>query len=177
MISPASAAFDLLLEHHYPPLLRYAMGLCRNEHEAQDLTQEALRIAGNKRDQVRDPRCLGRWLSTTLKRNLFMSRRHSQRFPECRLEDVEKHLVTDTSDREYQFDFEAVRGAMQQLDPVFRAPLQLFYFEDLSYKEIASDLDVPIGTVMSRLNRAKVLLRKTLEAPQNKEACVPMRCV
>jgi RNA polymerase sigma-70 factor (ECF subfamily) len=65
-------------------------------------------------------------------------------------------------------DGATVVQALRQLDETFRAPLALFYLEDHSYRDIAEVLEIPIGTVMSRISRGKELLRKQLvkqEAP------------
>ena len=74
----------------------------------------------------------------------------------------ESDVAAEEVDRVSRMDAASVIVALQTVDEVFRAPLTLFYLEELSYQEIASTLDVPIGTVMSRLSRGKVQLRVAL---------------
>jgi hypothetical protein len=62
-------------------------------------------------------------------------------------------------------DFLAFRQALERLDEKHRLPLVLFYFQDLSYREIAEALELPLGTVMSRLSRARQLLHESLARP------------
>jgi RNA polymerase sigma-70 factor (ECF subfamily) len=59
-------------------------------------------------------------------------------------------------------DFLALRQALERLDEKHRLPLVLFYFQDLSYREIAEALELPRGTVMSRLSRGRQLLHESL---------------
>ena len=72
-------------------------------------------------------------------------------------------MAAEDVDRAARMDAASVVAALQTVDEVFRAPLTLFYLEDLSYTEIAETLEVPIGTVMSRLSRGKAQLRAALQ--------------
>ena len=101
------------------------------------------------------------WLFTTLYREFLRRRRHEVRFPQVELEetrDEEMSILPNTN----AFDGSIVLEALRELEEPFRAPLSLFYLEQFSYAEVAEVLDVPIGTVMSRLSRGKALLRQRL---------------
>jgi RNA polymerase sigma-70 factor (ECF subfamily) len=74
----------------------------------------------------------------------------------------EVHGGVEEPDEEPEVDSQTLRTALEQLDDNYRAPLVLFYLRELSYKDIAETLGLPIGTVMSRLSRAKDALRKLL---------------
>ena len=101
------------------------------------------------------------WLFTTLYREFLRRRRHEVRFPQVELEetrDEEMSILPNTN----AFDGSIVLEALREVEEPFRAPLSLFYLEQFSYAEVAEVLDVPIGTVMSRLSRGKALLRQRL---------------
>ena len=69
-----------------------------------------------------------------------------------------------------EIDSEELQQILNELPEEFRTPLILFYFEEFSYREIADQINVPIGTVMSRLARGKGYLRKRLESLQSSPA-------
>jgi RNA polymerase sigma-70 factor (ECF subfamily) len=103
------------------------------------------------------------WLFTTLYREFLRGRRRGGR--ETFIEDLppgETDIAAEAVDQVAKLDGATVVAALQQVDEVFRAPLTLFYLEDLAYHEIAETLEVPIGTVMSRLSRGKAQLRAIL---------------
>lgn len=164
--TPSAPAFELdydqAVDHFYEPLYRFAFGLTGSEEDAADLTQEAYQALLVKGGQIRDVRKLKGWLFTTLYRKFLGQRRHRTRFPEVQVETVEWELPVLESGTEETVDGNAAVAALQTLDEKYRAPLVLFYLQDLSYREVAAVLGVPIGTIMSRLARGKVLLRKRL---------------
>ena len=157
--------YDWAVEQFYEVLYRFAFGLAGNESDAADLTQDTYRVLLTKGDSIRDARKVKSWLFTTLYRQFLGRRRRATRFPETPVEAAEWELPTITSRHEDQTDGSLVVAALQQLDELYRAPLTLFYLEELSYKEMAVVLKLPIGTIMSRLSRGKEILRSRLQEP------------
>lgn len=160
----SNEAFAQLVEAHYAPLYRFALSLSRNGSDAGDLVQQTFFIWATKGHGLRELSKAKSWLFTTLYREFLRGRRRDSR--SSFLEDLpiaDKDPVAEDVDRVAKIDAASVMVALQTVDEAFRAPLTLFYLEDLSYQEIAEALDVPIGTVMSRLSRGKAQLRAALE--------------
>ncbi|MFN2477422.1 MAG: RNA polymerase sigma factor [Chthoniobacterales bacterium] len=154
---------------HYAALYRFAFSLARNEMDAGDLTQQTFYIWAEKGHELREPAKAKAWLFTTMYREFLGGRRHETRFPKIGLDEAPEQpaVVPVLADK---IDGAAALHALRSLDENYRAPLTLFYLQELSYTEIADILDVPIGTVMSRLSRGKAQLRQLLSGQQSDAA-------
>ncbi|MBI4028088.1 MAG: RNA polymerase sigma factor [Verrucomicrobia bacterium] len=171
--------FQNLVDSFYAPLYRFGLSLARNEADACDLTQQTFALWARKGHQLRDSTKAKSWLFTTLYREFLGAARHQTRFPHQDLELVKgeiPHLEPGIVD---ELDAQTILQALGQLDEVYRASLSLFYLQEHSYKEISEILDVPIGTVMSRISRGKQQLRERLslaaKAPETKTIPFPGR--
>ena len=149
------------LEDYWPPLYRLAYAWTGNVALAEDLAQETLVKAWHKRAQLRDAAASRGWLFSILANcHIDHLRRHQE------MEDVDTLPLTDESSPEAETDrrtiVDRVRTAVAALPPGQRQVITLVDLEGLSYTEVANVLKVPIGTVMSRLCRARKALRKVL---------------
>ncbi len=159
-------SFEEVVERHYAALYRFAFSLTRREADAADLTQQTFLIWARRGHQLRDPARAGTWLFTTLHREFLRARRRGERRAEVGLdEQTLDELPAPSADVIRELDLAAVQGALLGLAEHHRAPLSLFYLTGHTYAEIAEILDVPLGTVMSRLSRAKTELRRALLLP------------
>ena len=149
-----------LVEQHYESLYRFAYRLSGQASDADDLTQQAFLDAQRKLDTLRDPDKARAWLFMIV-RNLYRRRLRDQgSHPEVTLEGVGEPASEEISLQ--PLDSETLQGVLNELPDEFRTVLVLFYFQELSYREISDELEVPIGTVMSRLSRGKKHLRQRL---------------
>ncbi len=170
----ADDAFTQLVDAHYAPLFRFALSLTRREADACDLTQQTFYVWATKGGALRDITKAKSWLFTTLYREFLRSRRRDQRWTSIEeLPPGEADIADEELDRVRRMDGAMVMEALTAVDEVFRAPLTLFYVEDFSYGEIAEALEVPLGTVMSRLSRGKAQLRAALAAREQSAKVVP----
>jgi RNA polymerase sigma factor (sigma-70 family) len=161
--------FQRLVDAHYAALYRFGLSLAKSQSDAADLTQQTFYLWAAKGDQLRDRSKAKSWLFTTLYREFLHRQRRDVRFPHVELEATQEEPATVAPNLD-QLDSAAVLQALAQVEEPFRAPLTLFYLEQFSYAEIAHTLDVPIGTVMSRLSRGKNQLRQRLLSVQEMSA-------
>jgi RNA polymerase sigma-70 factor (ECF subfamily) len=154
--------FNELVDRFYPMLYRFALSLARNEPDACDLTQHTFSVWASKGHSLRDASKVKTWLFTTLYRQFISTRRHEQRWPKEDISSVEHELPAVAPEAVDSLESGQLMEALQSLDETFRVPLVLFYLQEHSYDEIARILDIPIGTVMSRLSRARQKLQHAL---------------
>jgi len=154
--------FEALVNDHYQPLFRFAMSLTHAESDARDLTQQTFYTWASKGHQLRDGAKAKTWLYTTLHRAFLQARRRQVRFPHHELEEVAQQLPVQLPEFTNRADCAEVLPALGKVDEVFRGAVALYYLEDCSYKEIAAILDVPVGTVKSRIARGLAQLREIL---------------
>ena len=153
-----------LVEDHYVALYRYAYRLSGSSADAEDLTQEAFCKAQCNFGQLRDPSRAKPWLFSIL-RNAYLHRVRSDRQQPCVPLEGVGDLAEPLPEPLPDIDPERLQHALDELPEAFRTPIILYYFEDFGYREIAEQMDLPIGTVMSRLARAKSYLRGRLLEP------------
>jgi RNA polymerase sigma-70 factor (ECF subfamily) len=168
--SPKSSTGEAAGIEHIDGLYSYALVLTRNRNEAEDLVQETYVRALGAMGRLRADSNVKSWLFTIL-RNIWFNQLRQQRTMKLVALDGEENAIdiAETAKDPYAFyvgkmEHEQVREAIQQLPADFREIILLREFEELSYQEIATILDCPAGTVMSRLARARASLRKLLSA-------------
>ena len=151
--------FQSLVDLHYVALYRFAMSLTRTESDACDLVQQTFLTWATKGQQLRDSSKAKSWLFTTLHRAFLESRRRYVRFPHLEIGEAEAELPNVEVDLVSRLDAQEVLGLLGRVDEQFQAAVALFYLEDYSYNEIATILEIPLGTVKSRIARGLVQLK------------------
>jgi RNA polymerase sigma-70 factor (ECF subfamily) len=164
-------------------LYSYALMLTRNHAEAEDLVQETYVRALQAMGRLRPGSNMKAWLFTILRNawlNQLRKSRNGPRMVDIEVDDgVTNSMVEPSKDSHDLYvskvQTEQVRAAIQELPAEFREIILLREYEELSYQEIASVLDRPVGTVMSRLGRARTKLRTLLSATLKGSAASEVR--
>lgn len=163
MTDPSSEiSFESLVAEYYQPLYRFAYSLSKTPDDASDLTQQTFLIWGEKGHTLRDPSKVKSWLFTSLYREFLRQHRRSRKVAPIDQEILQTKHDPNLVSSVRRMEGNEAMDALHELDEVYREPLSLFYLENMAYKEIAEVLDIPIGTVMSRLARGKAQLKLKL---------------
>ncbi len=161
--SSNSLDIETLIAKHHRAVYRFAYRLSGNSSDAEDLTQQAFMLAHQHLNQLRDQqKCLS-WMFTIVRNTFFKMNRRKR--PNCAANlELDIDQISEAAMEHLEFDTDRLQIALNRLSDEQRNILMMFYFEKLSYKQIAKKLDVKLGTVMSRLSRAKSKLRGSLIA-------------
>jgi RNA polymerase sigma-70 factor (ECF subfamily) len=159
---------DHKLSEHRVRLHRMAVAWCGDSSLADDLVQDTLAKALEKQEQLKDEERLGAWLYRIL-HNCWMEYLRTRK-PEVDIDDMEL-TCTDCPERHFSENqlVEHVQMAVASLPLTQRQVITLVDLEGCSYEQVALILDIPMGTVMSRLSRARDAMRKRLLAEQPKQ--------
>ncbi len=163
--------FREMSEPHINFLYNMALRYTGNTFDAEDLVQEALYIACKEFPKLRDPSRFKAWAFTILRnlhlkeiRNACRRRKFEWEEKQDYVEQLENLPLSGDTERllEKKFEESAVREIVDELPEKYKSPILLYYMEGLSYRETAEYLELPVGTVMSRLSRAKAWLKKKM---------------
>lgn len=156
-------SFERIVDTHYMSLYRFAMSMCKREAMAKDLVQQTFLLWAKKGHSLRDTTKVKTWLFTTIYREYLGIVRREKRHRHVEFH-PDLHGVTQSGDDPMlpRVGDATLQHALDQLAPNYRAALVLFYLKELSYNEISVTLNIPMGTVMSRISRAKAALRLIL---------------
>jgi RNA polymerase sigma-70 factor (ECF subfamily) len=159
---PSDPEFEKLVDLYYRDLYRFGFSLTRSEADAADLTQQTFYIWATKGHQLRTFANVKGWLFTTLHREFLQIRRRQGRISARPLSDMIDELELVSPNMIDAVDAQTMLEFLAQIDESYQAALVLYYVEDLSYKEIAEVLEIPLGTVQSRIARGKMHLHQLL---------------
>jgi RNA polymerase sigma-70 factor (ECF subfamily) len=152
-------AYARALQPLLPHAAAYARALLRNRHDAEDAVQHAALRGLQQFNRCDANRSFKAWWFTILRNHcldILRARRSARTEP---LGDYDPPAPTT----EPQFDWARLDAAILRLSPEHRELLRLRYFAELSYKELAETLQIPAGTVMSRLHLARHALRRFVQ--------------
>lgn len=153
--------FEEKILEHIDSLYNLALRMTQNKHDAEDLVQEAVLRAYRFFHKFEEGTNFKAWIMTVL-RNVFINeyRKRMKEPQKIEFEEVENFVsLPEISGAQEEIFSETIKPSIDKLPEELRTTIMLFYAEEFSYKEIAKVMDVPVGTVMSRLYTARQILK------------------
>lgn len=163
------ALFDQWVEEHGSDLYRLAYRLCGDKGAGEDLVQEAFFEVWKYRKPLRsihEPRA---WLFVILRRRYLRMRRAEQRRPWLvSLAADQESVAAPGSSRAQQEGSDTLQPALDSMSDLFKMPLLMVFVQGLTCAQTADLLDIPLGTVLSRIHRAKQHLRELMQGEERR---------
>jgi len=172
--SDKRATFTRVASDHQADLYRYAYRLTGRADRAEELTQETLLRGFEQYSKLRNPERVKFWLIRIL-RNFFLQDKRFEKSHPHQTMDGATEPVDPQSTIPDATDVDILQVVLDELPEIYRTPIILYYFDDLDYRDIADMMEVPIGTIMSRLARAKEKLRERLDPHAESLGFLPER--
>lgn len=160
--------FKQLTYPHMKLMYNMALRYCGNAFDAEDIVQETYMMAFSKFHQLREKSKCKSWLLTILKNNFLKTYHKGKSLQKLQEEDYIEHLKNAMASESAEDTLAKLSGqqdvqkAIDQLPPKYKEVLMLYHGDEMLYKDIADTLNIPIGTVMSRLTRARDALKISL---------------
>jgi RNA polymerase sigma-70 factor, ECF subfamily len=157
-------AWSMIVQTYGKQIYNLALHFIGNRDEAADITQEIFLKLYNNREKFHQDRNLASWILTLSRNHCIDYWRRNRKHQS--VADVETDIAdlgpTPEENEVRRSDIERLRNGLMQLEPEQRFLLTLRDIQDLAYEEIAARLDIPLGTVKSRINRARARLARVL---------------
>lgn len=162
-----------LAREHVTYLYNMALRYAGNPYDAEDLVQETYFIAFKKFDQLRDERKLKSWLFAIMRNAYLKSLRQNQRQKLTEYNDGIEYEYIRTLENaaekidaatayERKIEADQIQRLLTELPEKYKSALLLYYLSEMTYQEISEALDLPMGTVMSRLSRGRQIMKKKI---------------
>lgn len=153
-------SYAVIIERYQKKLLRYAFNLLKDEHRAADVVQESFIKAFINLRSFDVKKNFSSWIYRIVHNqavNILKKYQKEIRLPEDMDFKSEENIEDDYSQKEIVSRVEKCLGKMPLL---YAEPIMLFYIDEKTYKEISDILQIPMGTVATRVSRAKILMKK-----------------
>lgn len=162
-------AQNWLIDRFTPPLYRFSLRMLGNEQDARDAAQDTMVKVLKNLHRYDDRWKFTTWIFSICRNTCIDEHRRRRWRSDSEVPDVADHRpnALDNTTRNRKAD--RLHQALQLIPPLYREVLVLYHFEHLKYQEIAQTLDIPIGTVMNRIFRARRKLRDAYERVESGE--------
>lgn len=152
------ALFDQWISAYHNALYKHALWMTGNKDLAFDMVQDTYFQAWTAMEKLQDKDKAFPWLLTILRRAIYREQRYQYRQTETM---AALEILDDDTTPDYHYQLLEIYRALESLSTAHREALLLHYLHGFSYEEISAQLEIPVGTVMSRISRARESIRRT----------------